>query len=326
MAGGWVRDKILGLQSADVDVALDRTSGTEFANLVSSYLTDLEERGDIPKPPKKRRRKVCVIPPNPSHFKHLETATVRILDHDVDFSNLRPPPPPSSSATDADADTSTSPGGPPGEDIGGIREEGGQKNKKQEEKRRRRFGTPLEDALQRDFTVNSLFYNVRTSAIEDWTGRGITDLLDDAIIRTPLDPISTLRDDPLRAFRAVRFAARFGMTVDDDVLSCVRGDRGVRDSLTLRLDEDDDRDVHVDGGGGGAGGGGVRRERVGKEVEGIIGGRGADPPVSLTIMIDTGLASLAFPFPPRGPRRRSGGDRSADPFLPPPRRSSFAAI
>jgi tRNA nucleotidyltransferase (CCA-adding enzyme) len=34
-----------------------------------------------------------------------------------------------------------------------------------------RFGTPLEDALRRDITINSLFYNVHTGAIEDHTGK-----------------------------------------------------------------------------------------------------------------------------------------------------------
>lgn len=31
------------------------------------------------------------------------------------------------------------------------------------------FGTPLEDALRRDTTINSLFYNVHARAVEDWT-------------------------------------------------------------------------------------------------------------------------------------------------------------
>lgn len=31
------------------------------------------------------------------------------------------------------------------------------------------FGTPLDDALRRDITINSLFYNVHTRKVEDWT-------------------------------------------------------------------------------------------------------------------------------------------------------------
>ena len=38
------------------------------------------------------------------------------------------------------------------------------------------FGTPLEDALRRDFTINSLFYNINEGIIEDFTLKGIDDL------------------------------------------------------------------------------------------------------------------------------------------------------
>lgn len=31
------------------------------------------------------------------------------------------------------------------------------------------FGTPLEDAMRRDFTMNALFFNVNTSCIEDYS-------------------------------------------------------------------------------------------------------------------------------------------------------------
>jgi len=31
------------------------------------------------------------------------------------------------------------------------------------------FGTPLQDALRRDITINALFYNVHSRAVEDFT-------------------------------------------------------------------------------------------------------------------------------------------------------------
>jgi hypothetical protein len=34
-----------------------------------------------------------------------------------------------------------------------------------------RIGTPLEDAERRDITINTLFYNVHTQSVEDWTGK-----------------------------------------------------------------------------------------------------------------------------------------------------------
>ena len=34
---------------------------------------------------------------------------------------------------------------------------------------RQAFGTPLQDALRRDITMNALFYNVHTRSVEDFT-------------------------------------------------------------------------------------------------------------------------------------------------------------
>lgn len=74
------------------------------------------------------------------------------------------------------------------------------------------MGTPLEDAYRRDLTINSLFYNIMEDKVEDYTGLGLQDI-NDKIIRTPLDPLQTFLDDPLRLLRTVRFASRFGFTI-----------------------------------------------------------------------------------------------------------------
>ena len=55
------------------------------------------------------------------------------------------------------------------------------------------MGTPLQDAERRDFTINSLFYNINQRSVEDFTGKGLQDLRD-GIIRTPLDPETTFLD------------------------------------------------------------------------------------------------------------------------------------
>ena len=44
VAGGWVRDKLLGLESDDIDFALDNMSGEEFANKLSEYLKSIGEK------------------------------------------------------------------------------------------------------------------------------------------------------------------------------------------------------------------------------------------------------------------------------------------
>ena len=60
-----------------------------------------------------------------------------------------------------------------------------------------RFGTPEEDAFRRDLTINAMFYNINTQQIEDLTGHGMEDLKT-MTLRTPLDPLETFQDDPLR--------------------------------------------------------------------------------------------------------------------------------
>lgn len=47
------------------------------------------------------------------------------------------------------------------------------------------IGTPYEDAIRRDFTINSLFYNLQTEEVEDWTELGLKDL-QNGFLRTPL--------------------------------------------------------------------------------------------------------------------------------------------
>ena len=47
------------------------------------------------------------------------------------------------------------------------------------------IGTPKEDAERRDFTINSMFYNIDTEKVEDWTGKGFDDL-ENKVLRTPL--------------------------------------------------------------------------------------------------------------------------------------------
>ncbi len=74
------------------------------------------------------------------------------------------------------------------------------------------IGTPEQDAFRRDLTINSMFYNINEGKVEDFTGKGIGDLKN-RILRTPLDPLQTFLDDPLRLLRTVRFANRFGFEI-----------------------------------------------------------------------------------------------------------------
>jgi tRNA nucleotidyltransferase (CCA-adding enzyme) len=83
------------------------------------------------------------------------------------------------------------------------------------------FGTPEEDSLRRDLTINALFYNINTGEIEDFTKQGIQDL-EAGLIRTPMEPEQTFKDDPLRVLRVFRFAARYNFKCDPDMLVAIQ--------------------------------------------------------------------------------------------------------
>ncbi|MDR3708643.1 MAG: HD domain-containing protein [Capsulimonadaceae bacterium] len=73
--------------------------------------------------------------------------------------------------------------------------------------------TLAEDASRRDFTINTLIENLHGGQIVDPLGLAYPDL-NARIIRTPIDPEATFRDDPLRMLRAVRFSARLGFEIE----------------------------------------------------------------------------------------------------------------
>ena len=75
------------------------------------------------------------------------------------------------------------------------------------------FGTPEEDALRRDFTVNALFYDITDFSIIDYAG-GMEDLRR-GVIRIIGDPVQRFTEDPVRMVRAVRFAALLGFAVEE---------------------------------------------------------------------------------------------------------------
>ncbi|KAL0315627.1 UNVERIFIED_CONTAM: CCA tRNA nucleotidyltransferase, mitochondrial [Sesamum radiatum] len=171
VAGGWVRDKLLGKECHDIDIAVDDMSGVQFCEKVNEYLQSIG----------KKTHDIGVSLRNPDQSKHLETAVVKLFDVSVDVVNLR---------SEDYSENSRIP--------------------------TMRFGTAEDDAYRRDLTINSLFYNINTSSVEDLTGRGIADLKSGKIV-TPLPPKQTFLDDPLRVLRAIRFGARFGFVLDEEL-------------------------------------------------------------------------------------------------------------
>jgi poly(A) polymerase len=68
------------------------------------------------------------------------------------------------------------------------------------------YGTLEEDAWRRDFTINSLYYNIQDSSIVDITG-GVRDV-NEHLIRIIGDPTTRYQEDPVRMLRAIRFSAK----------------------------------------------------------------------------------------------------------------------
>ena len=82
------------------------------------------------------------------------------------------------------------------------------------------FGTPETDAYRRDFTVNGLFYDIKTFAVIDWVG-GLKDLKK-KIIRSIGDPMIRFREDPVRMMRAIKFAARLDFKIERSTERAIR--------------------------------------------------------------------------------------------------------
>ncbi|EKX49088.1 hypothetical protein GUITHDRAFT_93484, partial [Guillardia theta CCMP2712] len=96
--------------------------------------------------------------------------------------------------------------------------------------------------------------------------------LNDRIIRTPLPPLQTMTDDPLRALRAIRFACRFDFQLDkelEDTLSMGE----VRQALSSK----------------------VSKERVYTELNGML--TGPNPRRSLELLHSCGMFGVIFSVP-----------------------------
>ena len=200
LVGGGVRDLLLGREPKDFDVATDAT----------------------PSQLKKLFRNCRLI------GRRFRLAHLHFQDEIIEVATFR-------SATDAPPEESPEADGQPvplpvsepapeAQAVEGRRERGresrhfatGPKMLKSDDGmvlRDNVFGTPEEDAVRRDFTVNALFYNVVDFSIIDHVG-GMEDLKN-GVIRTIGDPLVRFTEDPVRMIRAVRFAAMLGFNIEE---------------------------------------------------------------------------------------------------------------
>src|SRR5579872_126267 len=80
--------------------------------------------------------------------------------------------------------------------------------------------SPQEDVQRRDFTINGLLYDPIEDKVLDYVG-GLADI-HRGIIQTIGDPEQRFREDKLRMLRAVRFAARFGYSIEPPTFAAIR--------------------------------------------------------------------------------------------------------
>ncbi|KAH7395111.1 hypothetical protein DE146DRAFT_615462 [Phaeosphaeria sp. MPI-PUGE-AT-0046c] len=247
--GGWVRDKLLRVGSHDIDLAINKMTGEHFGLKMQEYLEipgNAEKHGLLSKDDKSnaqdKSKRIAPglhkIEANPEKSKNLETATTRIMGIDLDLVNLRK------------------------ETYNEV-----SRNPEME------FGTAEEDAMRRDATVNAMFYNLHTCQVEDFTQRGHDDMAA-KIIRTPLEPTQTFKDDPLRVLRLIRFASRLDYVIEPETAKAM-GNPEIQDVLKIK----------------------ISRERVGIELEKML--KGPRPRMALDFIKRFGLYRTVFTDPTR---------------------------
>lgn len=76
------------------------------------------------------------------------------------------------------------------------------------------WGTPEQDVLRRDFTINGLFYDSSNHSIIDYVG-GWEDI-QQRTLRIIGEPEMRFKQDPVRLLRLIKFQARYGFKIDPD--------------------------------------------------------------------------------------------------------------
>jgi putative nucleotidyltransferase with HDIG domain len=129
-------------------------------------------------------------------------------------------------------------------------------------------GTIEDDQLRRDFTINAMAISLNDSEygrlIDPFNGR---EDLRKKLIRTPLEPLKTFSDDPLRMMRAIRFATQLNFTIDETALDAI-----TEDAPRIKI---------------------VSQERITDELNKII--LSQKPSIGFDLLYRTGLLKIVFP-------------------------------
>jgi len=209
VVGGYVRDRILGIDSKDIDFTVVGDA-IAFAHLVAES-----------------KHSKAVI------YERFRTALVPVGEYLLEF-------------------------------VGTRKEE----YKEQSRKPIVTEGTFEDDINRRDFTVNCLALSLQADSFGS-----IIDLhdgqsdLEKKLLRTPLDPVITFSDDPLRMMRAARFASKLECEVDPEAINAMKT---MADRISI-----------------------ISQERISDEFINLL--KTKKPSIGLNILHETGLLRYVFP-------------------------------
>jgi tRNA nucleotidyltransferase/poly(A) polymerase len=129
-------------------------------------------------------------------------------------------------------------------------------------------GTFEDDIARRDFTINSLAISLNKNEFGKLVDKynGLADIRN-KLIKTPLDPLKTFDDDPLRIMRAFRFASQLNFTVDESI---IKASNKMRSRLAI-----------------------VSQERITDEFLKIL--ESPKPSIGLKLLFDSGVLEIVFP-------------------------------
>ena len=134
------------------------------------------------------------------------------------------------------------------------------------------FGLTIEgDLSRRDFTVNAMALELTTKEPKFIDPFGGIDDLAKKILRTPASAQQSFTDDPLRMMRAARFASQLNFEIHPDVLHAMQ-------TMTSRISI-------------------ISAERIRDEFVKLL--MSDNPRIGITILVDTGLATLVLPEIPK---------------------------
>lgn len=129
-------------------------------------------------------------------------------------------------------------------------------------------GSLEDDQKRRDFTINALAISLHPHTYGELLDpfNGLADL-ENKLIRTPLNPVETFSDDPLRMMRAIRFATQLNFRIDE---------------LALKAIKENTERIKI-----------ISQERITDELNKII--LSPKPSIGFNYLFDTGLLQKIFP-------------------------------